>query len=234
MSSIGKIILAAMLLPLVCGIGFMMLFVMLAGLAVPQLPAWAQGGVQDWLLDFPQDSDFYPSEFGEISAGYSAVGWSGYADEQAGGLRGIPIGGYPGLPPVGCNFGFEANYTRNGQPVPHVGVDWTVSEGHPVVSVLQGQVVYAGLNDGWGRLVVIENGGIQLWLAHLLEIDVSPGQIVPQGAPVGLSGGRTPPAGNSTGAHLHEGVRVLQGDTARWIDPLQFVGAGEWLDTPCR
>jgi murein DD-endopeptidase MepM/ murein hydrolase activator NlpD len=233
--SFGKLIVVAMLIPLVCGIAFIGLYVMIVGLTIPQLPAWAQGGVQDWMLDIPQDSDFYPSEFGEIVAGYSAVGWAGYSDETAGSISGVPIGDYNGRPPVGCNFGYDANYTTwEGKPVPHVGADWTISEGHQVVSVMQGQVVFAGLNDGWGNLVVIENGDYQLWYAHLLEIDVSPDQIVQNGQQVGLSGGKTPPTGNSTGAHLHHGIKVKDGETYRWIDPLQFMGADEWLDTPCR
>jgi murein DD-endopeptidase MepM/ murein hydrolase activator NlpD len=232
--SFGKLILVAMLIPLGCGIVFIVLFVTLVGLSIPQLPAWAQGGVQDWMLDIPQDSDFYPSEFGEIVAGYTTVGWTGYRDVRAGDISGVPIGDTNGRPPVGCNFGFEANYTRDGKPVPHVGADWTISEGHTVVSVMQGQVVFAGLNDGWGNLVVIENGDYQLWYAHLLEVNVSPGQLVQKGQRVGLSGGQTPPAGNSTGAHLHQGIKVKDGETYRWIDPLQFMGADEWLDTPCR
>ena len=97
-----------------------------------------------------------------------------------------------------------------------------------------GQIVYAGLNDGWGNLVVIENGDYQAWYGHLLAIDVSPGQVVQRGDEVGLSGGATPPAGNSTGAHLHEGIKRREGDSYEWIDPLQFIVASEWQDTPCR
>ena len=69
---------------------------------------------------------------------------------------------------------------------------------------------------------------------HLLAIDLSPGQVVQQGEVVGLSEGTTPPAGNSTGAHLHEGIKRREGDSYEWIDPLQFMVASEWQDTPCR
>ena len=128
----------------------------------------------------------------------------------------------------------DPNYTMLGQGVPHDGADWEVSEGHKVVAVMGGLIVYADINDGWGRLVVIENGDYQIWYGHLLEIYVTKGQIVQQGDVVGLSGGATPPAGNSTGAHLHEGIKRKNGDSYYWIDPLQFLDASEWLDTPCQ
>ena len=69
---------------------------------------------------------------------------------------------------------------------------------------------------------------------HLLEIDVSPVQGVQQGDRVGLSGGVTLPAGNSTDAHLHEGIKRSDGASYKRIDPLQFLDACEWQDTPCR
>ena len=69
---------------------------------------------------------------------------------------------------------------------------------------------------------------------HLLEINVSPDQVVQRGEGVGLSGGATPPTGNSTGAHLHEGIKRREGDSYKWIDPLQFLDESEWQDTPCR
>ena len=97
-----------------------------------------------------------------------------------------------------------------------------------------GQIVYAGPNDGWCNLVVIENGDTQVWYGYLLEIEVAAGQVVQRGEVVGLSGGATPPTGNSTGAHFHEGIKRRDGTSYEWIDPLQFLDASEWLDIPCR
>jgi murein DD-endopeptidase MepM/ murein hydrolase activator NlpD len=234
MKSFGKLMLGVMMVPLICGLLFAVLYFVLVGLTIPQLPAWAQPGVEAWMMDIPQNSDYYPSEAGEIPSNYNAVGWNGYSDENAGDISGVPIGGYSKPPPVGCNFGYNPGYTMNGKRVPHVGADWTISEGHAVVAVMGGQIVYADLNDGWGNLVVIENGDYQVWYGHLLEIDVAPGQVVQRGDVVGFSGGATPPTGNSTGAHLHEGIKRRDGDSYKWIDPLQFLDASEWLDTPCR
>jgi murein DD-endopeptidase MepM/ murein hydrolase activator NlpD len=234
MKSFGRLMLGVMLVPVLCGFLFAIVYLVLVGLTIPQLPPWAQPGVEAWMMDIPQDSDYYPSEAGEIPSNYATVGWNGYSDENAGDLGGVPIRDYGGPPPVGCNFGYDPGYTMNGKMVPHVGADWTISEGHGVVAVMGGMIVDAGLNDGWGNLVVIENGDYQVWYGHLLDIEVSPGQVVQRGDEVGLSGGATPPTGNSTGAHLHQGIKRRDGDSYQWIDPLQFLDAHEWLDTPCR
>lgn len=240
MKSFGKLMLIVLLIPFICGLLFVVLYTVLIGLTIPQMPAWAQAGVEEWMMDIPQNSDAYPSEAGfygmdmEVPASYTAVGWTGYSDENAGVISGVPIGDYGGPPPVGCNFGYDPNYTMMGRMVAHVGADWTIDEGHQVVAVMGGLIVYADVNDGWGRLVVIENGGYQIWYGHLLVIYVNQGQVVQQGDVVGLSGGATPPAGNSTGAHLHEGIKRQDGDSYYWIDPLQFLDSSEWRDTPCR
>jgi len=239
MKGLGKLVIGVILIPVVCGLSFIVLYFVLVSLAIPQLPEWAQPGVEQWMMDIPQNSDAHPSEgayYGvdlEIPSAYNAVGWTGYADDNAGSISGVPIGDYGGPPPVGCNFGYDPNYTMLGVGVPHDGADWTVGEGHEVVAVMEGQIVYADINDGWGRVVVIENGDYQIWYGHLLEIDVVQGQIVQKGQLIGLSGGKTPPAGNSTGPHLHEGVKKRSGDSYNWIDPLQFVSPDEWVDTPC-
>ena len=67
-------------------------------------------------------------------------------------------------------------------------------------------MVWAGANGPWGNLVVVENGGYQVWLAHL-SFRVSLGEILSYGDVVGLSGN----TGNSTGAHLHYGIKQNTG-----------------------
>jgi hypothetical protein len=239
MKSFGKFMLLVMLVPVVCLIAFAGLYTLFVGLTIPQLPAWAQSGVENWMMDIPQNSDAHPSEgwyYGvdlQIPSTYNAVGWTGYSDANAGVISGVPIGGYGKPPPVGCAFGYDPNYTMLGQGVPHDGADWTVNEGNKVVAVMEGKIVYADINDGWGRLVVIENGDYQIWYGHLLEIFVTQGQIVQQGEVVGLSGGATPPAGNSTGAHLHEGIKLRDGNSYNWINPMQFLNDSEWVKVPC-
>ena len=252
MKNIGKLLLGILLVPVGCMFAFVVLYTVLIGLTIPQLPAWAQPQAEQWMMDVPQNSDAdfqytdpnYSTDNvvsssgiaqpGQIAVHYSNVKWSGYTDENAGNISGAPIGDYERKVPIGCAFGYNPHYTMLGVGVPHNGVDWTVDEGNHVVALMGGQVVWAGINDGWGRLVVVENGDYQVWYAHLLEIFVTECQTVRPGDLLALSGGRTLPAGNSTGPHLHEGI--MQRDAEGhyfWINPEQFVDPGLWVEVGC-
>jgi len=86
----------------------------------------------------------------------------------------------------------------------HTGVDLAVDTGTPVHSTINGKVIYAGWNDqGYGNLVIVQNGDYKTYYAHLSEIPVSVGQTIQQGEVIGLSGS----TGNSTGPHVHYEVR---------------------------
>jgi len=108
-------------------------------------------------------------------------------------------------------------YVPSGRPVEgpvtqdshggHVALDFGVATGTPVRSTMSGNVVYAGWNnEGYGNLVVLENGPYRTYYAHLSEIPVTVGQTVQAGAVIGLSGN----TGNSTGPHLHYEIRLNQ------------------------
>ncbi len=91
-------------------------------------------------------------------------------------------------------------YSRAG----HVALDFGVSVGTQVHSTHAGKVVYAGWNnEGYGNLVIVENGPYRTYYAHLSEIPVSVDQEVGAGEVIGLSGN----TGNSTGPHLHYEIR---------------------------
>lgn len=86
----------------------------------------------------------------------------------------------------------------------HRGIDIGVPVGTPIRTTLSGRVVYAGWNaQGYGNLVIVENGPWRTYYAHLSEIPVNVGQWVQAGEVIGLSGN----TGNSTGPHLHYEVR---------------------------
>lgn len=86
----------------------------------------------------------------------------------------------------------------------HRGIDIAVPVGTPVRTTISGQVIYAGWNNqGYGNLVIVENGPWRTYYAHLSEIPVRVGQWVEAGEVIGLSGN----TGNSTGPHLHYEVR---------------------------
>jgi murein DD-endopeptidase MepM/ murein hydrolase activator NlpD len=87
----------------------------------------------------------------------------------------------------------------------HSGVDIAVPVGTPVHTTMTGKVAYAGWNtEGYGNLVIVENGPYRTYYAHLDRIPVSVGQAVETGAVIGLSGN----TGHSTGPHVHYEVRV--------------------------
>lgn len=86
----------------------------------------------------------------------------------------------------------------------HNGLDFGVTVGTPVHSTMNGKVVYAGWNEqGYGNLVIVENGPYKTYYAHLSQIPVSVGQQIAAGNIIGLSGN----TGNSTGPHLHYEIR---------------------------
>jgi murein DD-endopeptidase MepM/ murein hydrolase activator NlpD len=95
----------------------------------------------------------------------------------------------------------------------HSGVDFPVPRGTRVSAAGRGCVVFAGWNDGYGKLVVIQHRlGMTSWYAHLARITVRKGRCVVAGNRVGLVGS----TGHSTGPHLHFELRV-RGAT---VDPL--------------
>jgi murein DD-endopeptidase MepM/ murein hydrolase activator NlpD len=97
----------------------------------------------------------------------------------------------------------------------HKALDFGVPLGTPVKATMNGKVVYAGWNnEGYGNLVIVENGPYKTYFAHLSKIPVSLGQQVQAGSIVGISGS----TGNSTGPHVHYEVRF----NGVAIDPTSF------------
>lgn len=86
----------------------------------------------------------------------------------------------------------------------HSALDFGVVVGTPVSATMDGKVTYAGWNNqGYGNLVIVENGDYKTYYAHLSSIPVSVGDPVTAGSTIGLSGN----TGNSTGPHLHYEIR---------------------------
>ncbi|MDD4587743.1 MAG: M23 family metallopeptidase [Heliobacteriaceae bacterium] len=81
----------------------------------------------------------------------------------------------------------------------HPAIDIDVNTGDPIYAAADGVVVSAGWNGNYGKMVVINHGGIQTRYAHLSQINVGNGQTVSRGAKIG-AGGAT---GRAYGSHLH-------------------------------
>ena len=87
----------------------------------------------------------------------------------------------------------------------HLGVDYGAATGTPVRTVGDGVVNFAGVQNGFGNVVMVNHSGNTTTVyAHLSKINVRPGQRVQQGENIGLVGA----TGWATGPHLHFEFRV--------------------------
>jgi len=116
----------------------------------------------------------------------------------------------------------------------HKGIDFGTAVGSTLTAVTSGHISYLG-NDaaGYGNWIEVQHDdGTKSRYAHMSQVNVSRGQKVTPGQPLGKSGGKSGAAGagNSTGPHLHfeildeKGVKInpapyLSGAPASPISP---------------
>ena len=82
----------------------------------------------------------------------------------------------------------------------HKGIDYAAPTGTPIRSAGDGKVVFAGVRNGFGNVVMIQHGGVYTTLyAHMSKISVKNGARVNQGQTIGAVG----KTGLATGPHLH-------------------------------
>ncbi|MEI7516386.1 MAG: M23 family metallopeptidase [Betaproteobacteria bacterium] len=87
----------------------------------------------------------------------------------------------------------------------HLGVDYGAATGTPVRTVGDGVVEFAGVQNGFGNVVMVKHNASNTTVyAHLSKINVRTGQRVQQGENIGLVGA----TGWATGPHLHFEFRV--------------------------
>lgn len=87
----------------------------------------------------------------------------------------------------------------------HLGVDYAAPTGTPVRTVGNGVVEFAGVQNGFGKVVMVKHRNNHTTVyAHLSQINVRKGQSVDQGQTVGAVGS----TGWATGPHLHFEFRV--------------------------
>jgi murein DD-endopeptidase MepM/ murein hydrolase activator NlpD len=105
---------------------------------------------------------------------------------------------------VTSDFGSRMDpYTS--ERVMHAGLDIAGPHGKEIVSPADGTVVFAGLEGGYGNVLVIDHGyGIKTRYGHLASIKVKAGEKLKRGDEIAAMGN----TGRSTGPHLHYEVRV--------------------------
>lgn len=98
----------------------------------------------------------------------------------------------------------------------HQGIDIGVPTGTPIHAAAAGKVIYCGWEEGYGNLVVLDNGGnLATAYAHQSAIAVTCGEEVSQGETIGYVGC----TGHCTGPHLHFEVRI----NGTPVDPLGYL-----------
>jgi murein DD-endopeptidase MepM/ murein hydrolase activator NlpD len=117
---------------------------------------------------------------------------------------------------INNEFGFRRSPFGGRSYEFHGGMDIDGERGQIVQAPATGVVTEAGWKGGYGQMVEIDHGnGLKSRLGHLSKVDVSAGDTLTRGQPIGLIGS----TGRSTGPHLHYELRL--GD--RPINPRRFL-----------
>jgi murein DD-endopeptidase MepM/ murein hydrolase activator NlpD len=116
----------------------------------------------------------------------------------------------------------------------HTGIDLAMPEGTTLRALGEGVVdrVFDGTSNIGKGLSVKFDDGTHVIYGHMSEVKARIGEHVNTGEIIGFSGN----TGNSTGPHLHLGMKASDGD---WIDPtpladkvVNHVGQINWWDSP--
>ena len=110
-----------------------------------------------------------------------------------------------------------ARFGRKGK-TPHDGIDLSAPAGTPVKTAGEGTVLFAGPQQGYGLLVIVEHArGLVTVYAHNRDLRVRTGQAVREGQVIATVG----ESGKTSGPHLHFEVR----QDGQPVDPLKLLGA---------
>lgn len=105
---------------------------------------------------------------------------------------------------ISSNFGTRAS-PFSGDTSIHKGLDIAADMGTSIRAPASGVVSYAGIDEGYGKMVSIDHGhGIVTRFAHCSQLYVKVGQRLRRGDVIAAVGN----TGRSTGPHLHYEVRL--------------------------
>jgi murein DD-endopeptidase MepM/ murein hydrolase activator NlpD len=128
-----------------------------------------------------------------------------------------PINGNIGH--ISTTFGTNPN-PFTGQSYFHTGIDCsTYRSGDLIIATGDGKVIFAGVEGGYGRCIIIAHAyGYMTRYGHMERLLVHSGQTVKQGQGIGILGN----SGVSTAPHTH--YEVIMG--RRYLDPSDYLWAG--------
>jgi len=136
------------------------------------------------------------------------------------GKLGLPIEGMTQAN-ISSHFGGRASPGGIGS-TNHQGVDIAFPTGTKILACESGKVIHAGWAGGLGKCVIIDHGkGVQTVYGHMSEVIAVKGQMAMRGQVIGKVGS----TGNSTGPHLHLGVKV----NGSYVNPEKG-----WLSIPIK
>jgi len=100
----------------------------------------------------------------------------------------------------------------------HEGTDLAAPRGTPLYATADGVVAFAGLSNGYGKLIKIRHAmGFETRFGHLSRIRVKKGQRVSRGDRIGDVGS----TGRSTGPHVHYEIRI----GGKPVNPMTYIKA---------
>ncbi|MFO7831560.1 MAG: peptidoglycan DD-metalloendopeptidase family protein [Desulfuromonadaceae bacterium] len=125
-----------------------------------------------------------------------------YANQMIDMANSIPLG-EPASGWISSGYGTRRD-PFNGRRAFHYGIDISNMIGTSIHATAAGNVVFAGRNGGYGKMVKIEHSDNYLSIyGHLRHLQVKPGDKVVRGDSIGTMGN----SGRSSGSHLHYEVR---------------------------
>ena len=160
------------------------------------------------------DGQILAAEFSNSGTVYRAVHYtssdakiSGYFDPAGRSVRGQFLRAPLDFTRISSNFNLQRRHPILDLIRAHRGVDYAAPTGTVIKAAGEGRVSFAGVQGGYGNVVILEHGaGISTLYGHMSRFgrSVRAGSHVQQGQTIGYVGS----TGAATGPHLHYEYRV--------------------------
>ena len=123
----------------------------------------------------------------------------------------------PGYTRISDDYGMRPVHPIYGGERMHNGIDLAAPAGTAILAAYDGDVVAAAYSSSMGNYIMIDHGsGLYTIYMHCSALYVSKGQAVTKGQNIAAVGS----TGNSTGNHLHFGVRL----NGSYANPWNYLG----------